>query len=128
MGGGSMPPQWRRSIASSPPPSPIRSGRNSWRRRRALWQRREHASGRLLLESFDEPLEQPDPDLVLADLVLDAVLEIGVVVDLHDDEAVVGLLDVDAVEPLPDRPHRTHRDVHELRRRLVEVESAKAAL
>jgi hypothetical protein len=32
------------------------------------------------------------------------VLEVGVVVDLHDDEAVVGLLDVDAVEPLPDRP------------------------
>src|SRR5262245_55893328 len=37
----------------------------------------------LLLEALHEPLEQPDPDLVLADRVLDAVLEVGVVVDLH---------------------------------------------
>ena len=43
-------------------------------------------------------LSSRDPDLVLPDLVLDAVLEVGVVVDLDDDEAVVGLLDVDAVE------------------------------
>jgi hypothetical protein len=64
---------------------------------------------RLLLEALDEPLEHADPDLVLADLVLDAVLEIGIVVDLHDDEAAVGLLDVDAVEPLPDlRPLSGH--------------------
>src|SRR3954452_3267663 len=82
----------------------------------------------LLLEPLDEPLEHADPDLVLADLVLDAVLEVGVVVDLHDDEAVVGLLDVDAVEAVPDRARRAHRDVDELRRRLVEIEGAKAAL
>src|SRR5712691_7424952 len=81
----------------------------------------------LLLESFDEPLEQPGPDLVLADLVLDAVLEVGVVVDLHDDEAVVGLLDVDPVEPLPDRPGRAHRDVDQSGRRLTDLEGAKAA-
>ena len=60
----------------------------------------------LLLEPLDEPLEHADPDLVLADLVLDAVLEVGVVVDLHDNKAVVGLLDVDAVKPLADRPRR----------------------
>ena len=83
---------------------------------------------RLLLEPFDEPLEHADPDLVLADLVLDAVLEVGVVVDLHDDEAVVGLLDVDAVEAVADRARRAHRDVDELRRRLVEIEGAEAAL
>ena len=40
---------------------------------------------RLLLEALDEPFEQTDPDLVLLDLVLDAVLEVGVVVDLDDD-------------------------------------------
>jgi hypothetical protein len=85
-------------------------------------------SAALLLESLDEPLEHADPDLVLADLVLDAVLEIGVVVDLHDDEAAVGLLDVDAVEPLPDRPRRAHRDVDQCGRRLVDLEGAKAAL
>src|SRR5258707_654786 len=82
----------------------------------------------LLLESFDEPLEQPCPDLILADLVLDAVLEIGVVVDLHDDKAAVGLLDVDAVEALADRPRRAHGDVDQLGRGLVELEGAKAAL
>ena len=81
----------------------------------------------LLLKSLDEPLEHADPDLVLADLVLDAVLEIGIVVDLHDDEAAVGLLDVDAVEPLPDRAGRAHRDVDQRSRRLVELEGAEAA-
>src|SRR5215470_367183 len=83
-------------------------------------------TARLLFEALDEPLEHAHPDLVLADLVLDAVLEIGIVVDLHDDEAAVGLLDVDAVEPLPDRPRRAHRDVDQRSRRLVELESAEA--
>src|SRR6266571_7602448 len=83
---------------------------------------------RSLLEPLDEPLEQPRPDLVLAELVLDAVLEIGIVVDLHDDEAAVGLLDVDAVEAVADRPRRAHRDVDQVARRLVEFEGAKAAL
>src|SRR5436305_13362236 len=81
----------------------------------------------LLLEALDEPLEQSCPDLVLADLVFDAVLEIRVVVDLHDDEATVGLLDVDAVEAVADRARRAHGDVDQLGRRLVELEGAKAA-
>ena len=59
-------------------------------------------------------LSSADPDLVLADRVLDAVLEVRVVVDLHDDDAVVGLLDVDAVEAVADRPRRAHRDVDHL--------------
>src|SRR5262245_40739699 len=80
---------------------------------------------RLLLEALDEPLEHADPDLVLAGLVLDAVLEIGVVVDLHDDEAAVGLLDVDVVEPLPDRPRRAHRNVDQRSRRLGEPKGGK---
>src|SRR5205809_4510005 len=83
---------------------------------------------RSLLEALDEPLEQPCPDLVLADLVFDAVLEIGVVIDLHDNEATVGLLDVDAIEAVADRPRRAHGDVDQLGRRLVELEGAKAAL
>ena len=90
---------------------------------------RKRADGpTLLLESFDEPFEQPRPDFVLADLVLDAVLEVGVVVDLHDNKAVVGLLDVDAVEPLADRPRRAHRDVDQLGWRVAELEGAEAAL
>ena len=47
-----------------------------------------------MLETFYEPLEKPYPDLVLADLVLDAVIEIWIVVDLHHDESSVGFLDV----------------------------------
>ena len=42
---------------------------------------------RLLLEPIDEPPQQPRPDFVLADRILDAVFEVGVVVDLHHDEA-----------------------------------------
>src|SRR5579862_9006382 len=81
----------------------------------------------LLLEPLDEPAQELDPDLVLADLILDAVLEIGVVVDLHDDEAVVGLLDVDPVESLADRTGGAHRDVDEVARRLIDFEGAEAA-
>jgi hypothetical protein len=44
-------------------------------------------AARLLLKSLHEPLQHPCPNLVRADLILDAVLEFGVVVDLHHDEA-----------------------------------------
>src|SRR6266851_5636156 len=95
--------------------------------RRTAFARLPPDGGPLLLEALDEPAQQPRPDLVLADLVLDAVLEVGVVVDLHDDEAMVGLLDVDAVESVADRPRRAHGDVDQLGGRLVELEGAKAA-
>src|SRR5262245_8460334 len=85
-------------------------------------------AARLLLEPLDEPLEHAGPDFVLADLVLNAVLEVGVVVDLHDDEAALGLLDVDPVEAVADRARRPHRNVDQVGRRLVEVEGAPAAL
>src|SRR5207244_172522 len=75
-----------------------------------------------------EPFEQLDPNLVFADLIFDAVLEIGIVVDLHDDEAMVGLFDVDAVEAIPDRARGTHRNVDEVARRLVGLEGPKATL
>src|SRR5262245_33898215 len=84
--------------------------------------------GGLLLEALDEPLEQAHPDLVLADRILDAMLEAGVIVDLHDHDAVVGLLEVDAIEAVADRLGGAHRDVDHPGRRLVEVEGAEAAL
>src|ERR1700694_4615646 len=86
------------------------------------------AVARSLLEALDEPLQQADPDLVLADRVLNAVLEVGVVVDLHHHEAVVGLLDVDPVESLADRPGGAAGDVEQLLGRLVELEGAEPTL
>ena len=71
-------------------------------------------SRRRLLEPVDEPAQQPHPDFVLADGILDAVLEVGIVVDLHDDDAMVGLLEVDAVEAVADRPRRADRDIDHL--------------
>ena len=56
------------------------------------------------------------------------MFEVGIVVDLHDDDAVVGLLEVDAVEAVADRPRRADRDIDDLGRRLVEIEGAEAAL
>src|SRR5712692_10537106 len=82
----------------------------------------------LLLEPFDEPFEQTGPDLVLADLVLDAVLEVRIVVDFHYDEATLGLLDIYTVKTFPDRPRRPHRNVDQVRRGLIELKGAKAAL
>src|SRR5262249_49981103 len=81
-------------------------------------------TARLLLEPLHEPTQHAGPDLVFADLVLDAVLEVGVVVDLHHDKAAVGLLDVDAVEAVADRARGAHRDVDQGGRRLVEIEGA----
>ena len=82
---------------------------------------------RLLLEPVDEPAQQAGPDFVLADGILDAVFEVGIVVDLHDHDAVVGLLEVDAVEAVADRPRGADRDIDHLARRLVEIEGAEAA-
>src|SRR5580704_5447120 len=82
----------------------------------------------LLLEPLDEPAQQPHPNLVLADDVLDAVFEVGVVVDFHDHDAVVGLLEVDAVKTIADRARRAHRDVHHVARCLAKIEGAEAAL
>src|SRR5437016_9421369 len=82
----------------------------------------------LLLKSSDEPLQQPNPNLILAYGILDAVFEVRIIVHLHDDDASRGLLNVDAIEAFPNRPGRVQRDVDDLGRRLVDVEGAKAAL
>src|SRR5918992_4388495 len=87
-----------------------------------------NGAARLLLKSFDEPLQEADPDLVFADLVLDAVLEVGIVIDLHHDEARGRLLDIDPVEALPDRAGGAHGDIDQLRGRLIDLEGAEPAL
>src|SRR5262245_38175468 len=79
-----------------------------------------------LLETIGKPLQQTDPDLVLADGVLNPVLEIGIVVDFHHDDAAVSLLEIDAVEALADRARRAYRDVDHFGRRLIELERAEA--
>jgi hypothetical protein len=60
--------------------------------------RRTRKSG---VDSFDEPVQDSSPHFVRADLVLDPMLEIRVVVDLDDDDRAVGFLDVDAERPRP---------------------------
>src|SRR3954449_9774739 len=82
----------------------------------------------LLLEPVDEPAQHLHPDLVLADLIFDAVLEVGVVVDFHHDETRVGLLDVDSIETIADRARGADRNVDQLARRVFELEGLEAAL
>src|SRR4051794_15575316 len=81
---------------------------------------------KLLLESFDEPAQQLGPDLILANLVLNPVFEIRIVIDFHDDETGVGLLDVDAIESVAYRPRGAHRDVDQFGRRLIDFEGLEA--
>ena len=80
------------------------------------------------IDPFDEPVDEPRPDLVLADLVLDPVLEIGVVVDLDDDDRAVGLLDVDAIEARADRAGRLERGVDDARRGVGDGDCLRSAL
>src|SRR5262245_23830201 len=76
----------------------------------------------LILQPLDEPTQDAHPHLLLADRVLDAVLDVGIVLDLHHPDAVRGLLEVDAVEAVADRLRRPHGEVDDLARRLVEIE------
>ena len=52
------------------------------------------------IDPLDEPIENSRPDLVLADLVLDPVFKVRVVVNLDDDDRAVRFLDVDPIETL----------------------------
>src|SRR6266446_5815065 len=81
----------------------------------------------LLCKPLDEPAQELYPDFVFADLVFDTVFEIGIVVDLHHDEAVGGLLDVDAVESFADWTRSTYRDVDQGGRRMLDVEGPEPA-
>src|ERR1700733_14573383 len=49
------------------------------------------------IDPLDEPIENPRPNFVLADLVLDPVLKVRIVVDLDDDDRAVRFLDVDPI-------------------------------
>src|SRR5258708_8764991 len=81
----------------------------------------------LLLQPVDEPPQDADPHFILADRVLDAVLDIRIIVDLHHYKAVGRLLEVDTIESVADRPGRPYGKVEHLGRRLIEIEGAVAA-
>src|SRR5262249_35836203 len=81
----------------------------------------------LLLQPVDEPPQDANPYIVLAHRVLYTVLDIGIVVDLHHHHTVGCLLEIDPVEPVPDRANRPYGEVNDIAGRLVEIESAMTA-
>src|SRR5262249_26127296 len=85
------------------------------------------SDGRLLLKSIDEPAQDTHPDIVLADRILDAVFQAWIVVDFHDNDAVSGLFEVDAVKALTDRPGGAYGNVDHLGGGLIEAEGAETA-
>src|SRR5690606_12943448 len=72
------------------------------------------------LQPVDEPLGELHPDLVLLAAALAAVLEVGIVVDLDDVDAVRRLLQVDAIQSVADAARRAHGDVDDVLRRLLQ--------
>src|ERR1700677_3635290 len=61
------------------------------------------------VDPLHEPLQYSAPYLVLADLILDAVLEVRIVVDLDHHDRFAGLLQIHAVEPAADRARGAQR-------------------
>src|SRR5580704_17184480 len=86
------------------------------------------SSPRSGVDALDEPLQDTAPDFVLADLILDAMIEIGIVVDLDHRDRIAGLLDVDAIKAAADRARGAQRDIDHLGRRIGERQRAIAAL
>src|SRR5580693_444257 len=86
--------------------------------------RRRRLSG---VDPLNEPVEDSRPDLVLADLVLDPVFEVRVVVDLDDDDRAVRFLDVDAIETRTDRARGLERRVDDGRGRIADRKCLRAA-
>src|ERR1700760_23884 len=82
----------------------------------------------LRADALDEPVEDSRPDLVLADQVLDPMLEVRVVVDLDDNDFAVGLLEIDAVKAGADRARRLERRVNDPRRRVADRKRLRSAL
>src|SRR5690606_2780730 len=72
------------------------------------------------IEPFDEPVGEANPDVVLLRVILDTVFEVGVVVDLDDEDAVIGLLEIDAVEAVADAARCPQARVEDERRRFCE--------
>src|SRR5258706_890945 len=81
----------------------------------------------LLLQSVYGPPQDADPLFVLTDLILDAGLDIRIIVALHHHKTVRRLLEVDTVESVADRSGRSYGEVDYVRRRLIEIEGAVAA-
>src|SRR3954453_21594015 len=75
----------------------------------------------LLLEPLDEPLEQLDPYLVLTDGIFNSMFEVRIIVDLHHNDAVVGLLEVDAIKSVANRFGGADGEIDDLRRRLIQI-------
>src|SRR5580693_1488062 len=96
-------------------------GRRLLRRPRA---QRRRLSG---VDPLNEPVEDSRPDLVLADLVLDPVVEVRVVVDLDDDDRAVRFLDVDAIKTRTDRSRGLERHVDDGWRRVANGQRLRAA-
>src|SRR3954447_12447742 len=80
------------------------------------------------VESLQKPLRQPDPDLVLLAGILPAMVEVGIVVDLDDEDAVIGFLEVDAVEAVADAAGGTHRRIDDMHWGFLQRERLDAAL
>ena len=66
--------------------------------RQALHQFRAGSCG----NAFKEPVGKPGPNFALLGGILDAVLKVGIVVDLDDENTVLGLLEINAIKPLND--------------------------
>jgi len=103
-----------------PPPALAGGGRGRSHEKRAL----PHASGnrqghrnlghirwKKSSQPIEEPADQTAPDDVALGQILDVVVEVGVVVDLDDDDAGRSLLDVDAVEAVAHEGRRRDRDL-----------------
>src|ERR1700683_328570 len=80
------------------------------------------------VDPLDEPVEDTRPDLVLADLVLDPVFKVRVVVDLDDDDRAVRFLDVDAIETRTDRARGLERRLDHERRRVADGKRLRSTL
>src|SRR5690606_20559366 len=89
---------------------------------------RARGGARSLFQPLDVPAQHAAPQLVLQHLVLDAVLEVGIVVDLDDVIALVVLLEVDAVEAAADGPGRLDGGVDDRRRRILDGEGLESPL
>src|SRR5690606_33158516 len=76
------------------------------------------------LEHFHDPVVK----LVAEHRVLDAVVEVRIVVDLDQHGASVHLLDVDAVEPVADRVRGSEREIDDLARCLLHGQGLRIAL
>src|SRR5690606_14864046 len=75
-----------------------------------------------------EDLHDPVVQLVAEDRVLDAVIEVRVVVDLDQHGTPADGLDVDAVETVADRVRRPEREIDDIGRHLVDRHGVRVAL